>query len=447
MKDLNVASFFSGIGGFDLAFEEVGFTVDFQCEIHRFCRQVLEQHWPAVLLKHDIGDVPAASIPDATVWCGGFPCQDLSVARGSLGRHGLNGSRSRLFFTFASLAEKKKPPVILIENVHGLLNSNDGKDFAELLYTLDCLNYAVSWRLLNSRYFGLPQSRPRVYICAWLKNPLAAGNALFESRRPMPVINERSAFLETSWRSGSGPITPRVAFCLAATSGRHTGTDWSRTYIAYADEVRRLTPVECERLQGFPDNWTELMNSSTDIDKSDSLRYHALGNAVSVAVVKWIAARIRRGLQNNHASTKPLRDKRKFLGEALENWPGLNAPARITGELSSVRRSRSKLVWPNAGILWDGTFVAARTPPTLNAPVDCDLLNIIERVRPDARYFLSPNAAEGILRRVDGQGRHLFPALRRALERLSGRRLTNQPIPVLPPQLSLPLSGTECVLP
>jgi DNA (cytosine-5)-methyltransferase 1 len=447
MKQLNVASFFSGIGGFDLAFERAGFRVNFQCEIQRFCRQVLEQHWPAVVLGHDIAAVPAPSIPDADVWCGGFPCQDLSVARGSLGRHGLNGSRSGLFFRFASLAEKKRPRVIVIENVHGLLNSNDGKDFAELLYTLERLNYAVSWRLLNSRYFGLPQSRPRVYICAWLKNPVAAGNVLFESRRPIPATNERSAFLETSWTSGAGPITPKVAFCLAATSGRHTGTDWSRTYVAYADEARRLTPTECERLQGFPDNWTELKNPSVDMEKSDSLRYHALGNAVSVKVVEWIADRIHRGLQKDSASRKHSRRKQTFFLEALEKWPGLNAPAKISGDLSAVRRSRSKLVWPNAGILWNGTFVAARTPPTLQSPIYCDLLSIIERARPDARYFLSPNAAEGILRRVDTQERHLFPPLRRALERLSGRQPTIQTIPVASRQLSLHLPDTECVSP
>ena len=444
MRQLNVASFFSGIGGFDLAFERAGFTVNFQCEIHRFCRQVLEQHWPTILLKHDIAAVPAASIPEADVWCGGFPCQDLSVARGSLGRHGLNGSRSRLFFRFASLAETKRPRVIVIENVHGLLNSNDGKDFAELLYTLERLNYAVSWRLLNSRYFGLPQSRPRVFICAWLKNPVAAANALFESRRPIPATNERSAFVETSWTSGLGPITPKVAFCLAATSGRHTGTDWSRTYVAYDDAVRRLTPLECERLQGFPDNWTELQNPSTDLEKSDSLRYHALGNAVSVSVVKWIASRIRRGLQYDNA----LRiTKSVFLREALEKWPGLNIRARMTGDLAAVRRSRAKLVWPNAGILWDGTFIAARTPPTLHAPIHCDLRSVIERVRPHGRYFLSPNAAEGILRRVDTQERHLFPPLRRALERLSGRPFTDPLIPTVSPQLILSLPDAECALP
>ena len=290
-----VASFFAGIGGFDLAFEQAGFEVNFQCENRRFCGSVLRRHWPSVPSVEDVSTAEPKCIPGADVWCGGFPCQDLSVARGSLRRHGLNGSRSGLFFKFAELAQKKKPSVIVIENVHGLLNSNDGKDFAELLHTLGSLHYAVSWRLLNSRYFGLPQSRPRVYICAWLNDPLSAGGALFEDRAPMPTHHERSGFLETSWTSGHGPITPKLAFCLAATSGRHTGTDWSRNYVSYPDgRVRRYMPVECERIQGFPDDWTLPPGTQPDdVEKLDTLmRYHALGNAVTVNVAEWLARRI-----------------------------------------------------------------------------------------------------------------------------------------------------------
>ena len=94
-----------------------------------------------------------------------------------------------------------------------------------------------------------------------------------------------------------------MGFCLAATSGRHTGTDWSRTYIPYKDRVRRLLPEECEGLQGFPEDWTMpdgLFNTKDDID---SLRYHALGNAVSVPVTEWLGSRIVRtssGKSKNH---------------------------------------------------------------------------------------------------------------------------------------------------
>jgi DNA (cytosine-5)-methyltransferase 1 len=421
MKKPKVASFFTGIGGFDIGFEQAGFDVNFQCEIHSFCRSVLKHHWPETTCATDISTLDASSVPDADVWCGGFPCQDLSVASGSNGRHGLNGARSGLFFRLAGLAKEKRPHVILMENVHGLLNSNEGKDFAELLHTLSSLNYAVSWRLLNSRYFGVPQSRPRVYICAWLKSPASAGNVLFEDRLPIHVKNERAAFLTTSWRRGAGPISPRLAFCLAATSGRHTGTDWSRTYIPYADEVRRLTPLECERLQGFPDHWTKLHLANVDVEKSDSLRYHTLGNAVSVAVIKWIADRINGQFNVEKTSSTRRNSQTKFLTESLGRWPGLHGAKMITNKLSVVRNSNAKIVWPNAGILWKDVFIANSMLQSPSKPIHSDLIELVERTKPDARYFLSPNAAEGILRRVDSQNRHLFPHLRSALERLSGR--------------------------
>lgn len=421
MKKPKVASFFAGIGGFDLGFEQADFDVGFQCEILPFCQSVLQHHWPEMAFTADITSLQPNEVPEAEVWCGGFPCQDLSVARGSKGRHGLKGSRSGLFFKLAELADIKKPRVILIENVHGLLNANNGKDFTELLCTLGNLDYAVTWRLLNSRYFGIPQSRPRIYICAWLNDPIAAGNTLFENHPPASPKNERAAFLSTSWQNGQGPIPPKLAFCLAATSGRHTGTDWSRTYIPYVDEVRRLTPLECERLQGFPDDWTKLHLADVDVEKSDSLRYHALGNAVSVSVVKWIAERIRCQLNSNTAHCFILNEQ-QFITESLERWPGLRGSRMIANKLSTVRESQEKVVWPNSGILWQDVFVASSLSPAPCEIIHSDLIAIVESQKPHSRYFLSQNAAEGILRRVDSQNRHLFPPLRQALERLSGKK-------------------------
>ena len=91
-----------------------------------------------------------------------------------------------------------------------------------------------------------------------------------------------------------------MAHCLYACSARHTGTDWSRNYASYPDgRVRRFVPVECERLQGFPDGWTIPMEERfRRRDDLDSLRYHALGNAVTVNVVEWIARRIATYLKN-----------------------------------------------------------------------------------------------------------------------------------------------------
>jgi DNA (cytosine-5)-methyltransferase 1 len=440
------SSFFTGIGGFDIGFEQAGFDINFQCEIHTFCNSVLDYHWPETQRVKDILKIDPDTVPNSEVWCGGFPCQDLSVARGSKDRHGLNGARSGLFFRLSELAEIKKPRVILIENVHGLLNSNSGKDFAELLYTLSSLDYAVSWRLLNSRYFGISQSRPRIYICAWKNSPIAAGNVLFENRSPACLKNERSEFLTTSYKKGPGPIPPKLAFCLAATSGRHTGTDWSRTYIPYINEVRRLTPLECERLQGFPDHWTKLHLENIDVEKSDSLRYHALGNAVSVPVASWIAKRIHEQLKNTAVASNSRSNGLEFLTNSLERWPGLRGSQMISGKLSIVQENDAKIIWPKAGILWRDVFVANNTPASPVEPIHADLIELVEKDRPDSRYFLSPNAAEGILRRVDSQNRNLFPHLRSALEKLSGRSLhRNRELDTsLQIELSL-LEAAECV--
>ena len=294
-----VASFFAGIGGFELGFEQAGFETVWQCEAKPFCLEILEQHWPAVPKATDIREVVHDDIPGATVWTGGFPCQDVSLAR--MGpRSGLNGAQSGLFFEFARLIGDCRPPFVLIENVGGLLSSHEGRDFAVVIRTLAELGYGVAWRVLNSRHFGVPQSRHRVFIVGSSRGPTSAGSVLFE-----PECGDRHA--EKSEANGSEPVSPfkvsvgnpkqgyvkKLAHCLYAESGRHTGTDWSRNYVSYPEgRVRRLTPLEAERLQGFPDNWTIPKTRPEDLDKLDSARYHACGNAVTVSVAKWLAARL-----------------------------------------------------------------------------------------------------------------------------------------------------------
>src|SRR5690554_3417763 len=105
MNKPTLASFFSGIGGIDLGFERSGFEVTVQCEVNEFCRSVLQQHWPKVPLLDDIKEVTNAAIPVSDVWAGGFPCQDVSVAR--MGpRAGLKGRQSGLFYEFARLLDE-----------------------------------------------------------------------------------------------------------------------------------------------------------------------------------------------------------------------------------------------------------------------------------------------------------------------------------------------------
>jgi DNA (cytosine-5)-methyltransferase 1 len=321
MHEITVASFFSGIGGFDLGFERAGLKVQWQCEIVPFCNTILGQHWPNVPRALDITKVDPDEIPDSTVWVGGFPCQDVSLAR--MGpRKGLKGNRSGLFYDFARLIESRRPPVVVIENVPGLLSSHKGRDFEIVIRTLADLGYGVAWRVLNSRYFGVPQSRQRVYIVACYRDPKLAGEILFEPEcskgndAPSRSNGEKSVspFKSSFGNSRKGPIVQGLAYCLYACSARHTGTDWSRTYVSYpTGSVRRLTPLESERIQGFPDDWTLPIHDDLDPDKLDSLRYHAVGNAVTVHAAKWIGDRIR------YVLSKAVKDKKKASRKQLSD--------------------------------------------------------------------------------------------------------------------------------
>lgn len=302
-RPLTVASFFSGIGGFDLGFEQQGFRIQYQCELNKFCRTILKKHWPDVTLSENIKEVKAAGIPVSDVWIGGFPCQDVSLA--SMGvRKGLKGARSGLFHDFAGLIGEASPRVIVIENVPGLLSSHKGRDFGIVLNALAELGYSVGWRTLNSRYFGVPQSRERVYIIGCHRDRSGPARILFEPERSQghPAANGQneeesiSPFKKVIGNPrGSGPVVQSIAYCLYACSARHTGTDWSRTYVSYPKRgaVRRLTAKECEGIMAFPQGWTIPPAGTFKSDDLESLRYHALGNAVTPPVAGWLAGRIR----------------------------------------------------------------------------------------------------------------------------------------------------------
>jgi DNA (cytosine-5)-methyltransferase 1 len=313
-KQPTVASFFSGIGGFDLGFQNAGFKVTYQCEINKFCSAILKKHWPDVRKDTDIKKVEDRStLPVSDVWVGGFPCQDVSVAR--MGpRAGLKGKQSGLFHEFARILEQGRPGIVVIENVPGLLSSHGGRDFGIVVRTLAELGYSVGWRVLNSKDFGVPQSRQRVFIVGSHGERRGPAEILFEpecGERDYPESGQNgekpiSPFKTSVGDLVKGPIVKKLAHCLYACSARHTGTDWSRNYASYPDgRVRRLVPVECERLQGFPDGWTvpddEKFSLSDDLD---SMRYHAIGNAVSVPVVQWLAHRIHTYVQKVKVTEK-----------------------------------------------------------------------------------------------------------------------------------------------
>lgn len=277
-----------------------------QCERDAYRRGVLAERFPGVPCYEDVReiDVPAG----ADLLCGGFPCQDLSVAGR---RAGLAGSRSGLFFEFARVAGSLRPRWLLVENVCGLLSSNGGRDFGVVLGTLADVGYGVAWRILDSRFFGVPQRRRRVFIVGALVvgDPRAAAGragqvlavgtrcerhsaARGEAGEDTPVASlsglgsggpddndGQGGRLVTAFHVTQDPISGEVA--PAMSKGNRTGT--GTIGAAVGTTVRRLTPREAERLQGFPDNWTT---------GPDSRRYAALGDAVTVNVAQWLGERI-----------------------------------------------------------------------------------------------------------------------------------------------------------
>ena len=264
MKQSRVASFFSGIGGFDLGFQNAGIDLVYQCEIDDFCNSLLERHWPNVERAGDIREVDnGKEVPEAELWCAGFPCQDVSLARARY-RAGLNGRHTSLFYDFARLLDDARPEMVLLETyrVFFLPTAEETSESFSVHWTNsgmvwrgECLtadSSASPNRAEDSTLLDIVETRPEqphYYL-----SPNAAQGIL--RRADAQGRNLFSPFKESLGDPSVGPVVQRLAYCLAATSGRHTGTDWSRTYVTYRDAVRRITPLEAERLQGFPDGWT-----------------------------------------------------------------------------------------------------------------------------------------------------------------------------------------------
>ena len=296
-------SLFSGVGGFDKGFDDAGMTCVAQVEIDKQARKVLNTHWPKVPVFEDVKTVGKHNLPKADLICGGFPCQDISIS--SNNTKGLDGERSGLWFEFHRIIGETQPDWVVIENVANLLEVNQGNDFGTLLYGLVELGYSVCWRILDSRYFGVPQRRRRLYIVGH-RGSVPPTSVLFEPEvrsRSVASNGERSLLARArstkhNLRGQSSSSWPRPTTFDARSfrsNGEISGTlqakssgGWSLNFtnpIVVEGRVRRLTARECERLQGFPDDWTSSI--------SNTHRGRVMGNAVTVSVAKWIGTRIK----------------------------------------------------------------------------------------------------------------------------------------------------------
>lgn len=288
---LRVASFFAGIGGFDLGLERAGMQVVFQCEINPFSQRVLRSRWPNVELHGDIATLQPNEIPKSDVWTGGFPCQDVSLANQGK-RKGLQGERSGLFYAFAELVEERRPSWIILENVPGLLNSHSGEDFRTVISRLDELGYGVSWRVLDAKHFGTPQRRRRVYIVA-SRGSLRSAEVLFESgSAPEMAKAGQNKTISDSRGSVKSLGTSSLYTIQHATIGRQPnagpqGKGFRNDGETYTLDSRGSSDVICSTTAPFRVRKTARVSRELD-----SNRYRAVGNAVCVPVVEWIGRRI-----------------------------------------------------------------------------------------------------------------------------------------------------------
>ena len=164
---LTGVSLFAGIGGFDLAMQRQGVKVVASVEIDKKCQEVLAHRFPESKIFDDVTTVKGSDLiaagftPSTGIITGGFPCQDLSVAGK---RAGLAGARSGLFWEIARIVDETQTEYFVIENVPGLLSSNNGADFGVVIGTMADIGYSLGWRVLDAQHFGVPQRRKRVFI-------------------------------------------------------------------------------------------------------------------------------------------------------------------------------------------------------------------------------------------------------------------------------------------
>ena len=295
----------SGVEAATVAWHPLGWQPQFFSEIEKFPSAVLAHHYPNVPNYGDMTKFKEWNNDPIELLVGGTPCQSFSVA--GL-RKGLDDPRGNLMLTYLALAERNRPRWLVWENVPGVLSSNGGRDFGTFLGALGKLGYGFAYRVLDAQYFGVAQRRRRVFVVGYLGDWRRAAAVLFEreslSGHPAPSRKTREEIAQClTTRTGSAydPTTETLPIAFGAQNSANQGDsvstevtptlDKSKTHAVMVNiSVRRLTPTECERLQGFPDGYTDIKLGGKQTP--DGPRYKAMGNSMAVPVMRWIGERI-----------------------------------------------------------------------------------------------------------------------------------------------------------
>lgn len=315
MDNLNTVSLFSGIGGLDLGFMKHGFEIIWANDNDKNAVKSYQANINNDIIYGDINDY-LNEIPHHNVLIAGFPCQPFSMMGN---KKGFVDERGTLFFTIERILYKHRPKIIVLENVRNLQTHDNGRTLKKMLNILEKkLNYKVHYKVLNTADFGLPQTRRRVFMIGFLKDefrdqankfdfphPYELNKSVFDlldeevdkkyflSEKILPTIMSHGT---KSYYSKS-EINLSIAKPLTATMHKMHRANQDNYYedhknrVKFEDaierpisSVRRLTPNECRKLQGFPDNWEFVV--------SDTQSYRQFGNAVSVNVSESIAKSI-----------------------------------------------------------------------------------------------------------------------------------------------------------
>ena len=319
---MTLGSLFDGIGGWLLAARYAGVKPVWSSEIEPFPCSVTAHHFPDVTKMGDITKIDGAAIPPVDIICAGSPCQDLSIAGR---REGLDGARSGLFRRAVDIVcamrratDGRSPRFFVWENVPGAFSSNKGADFRAVLQEIgqaeipmppngkwanagvaELPECEIAWRVLDAQYWGVPQRRRRIFLVAdFATDRRCAGEILFESEGV-------SGHLEKSERARQGAARgtedcARIAVYdmthadevmrpvkdgIVPTLNARMGTGGNQVPVVLTKgTVRRLTPTECERLHGLPDDYTA--------GGSDTARYKALGNGMAQLCADYVIRRI-----------------------------------------------------------------------------------------------------------------------------------------------------------
>ena len=325
---MKLIDLFSGIGGFSLGFQRAGYkiTEHYFSEIDKHAIANYKHNFPNANYIGDITTIQPANLAGADIITFGSPCQDFSLAGK---RAGLAGAKSSLIEYAIALIADIRPSIFIWENVKGTFSSNARADFWAIIQAFANLgDYTIEWQLLNTSWV-LPQNRERIYLIGHLAGRSIPGVFPIREDDCLPTTKTQSqsqAQISTTLKANGNMnaddtyIIPKKAATLTA-GGNSGGLHSDMTVIrqlprgknkgadlkicptissnAFQENnllcgIRRLTEIECERLQGFPDNWTQYGNYNGRIRRiSKTKRYKLIGNAVTVDIVELIAKRLK----------------------------------------------------------------------------------------------------------------------------------------------------------